>query len=74
MQALKVFKSDQDLDTQPTGLTYSALYGTRVQDEEISFGVNDVYRVHAIYESFDDNDPLFLMLFLLNLSSLQQAH
>ena len=56
MQALKVFKSDQDLDTQPTGLTYSALYGTRVQDEEISFGVNDVYRVHAIYESFDDND------------------
>jgi len=56
MQALKVFKSDQDLTNQPTGLTYSALYGTRVQDEEISFGVNDVYRVHAIYESFDDND------------------
>ena len=56
MQALKVYKTFEDLIEQPTGLTYSALYGTRVQDEEISFGLNDVYTVHAIYESYDDND------------------
>ena len=56
MKALKVFKTFQDLETQPTGLTYSGLYGTRVEDEDISFGVNDVYKVHAIYESYDDND------------------
>ena len=31
MQALKVFKTNQKLDTQPTGLEYSSLYGTRVQ-------------------------------------------
>ena len=23
---------------------------------DISFGVNDVYNIHAIYESYDDND------------------
>ncbi len=56
MQALKVYKTFEDLIEQPTGLTFSSLYGTRVQDEEISFGVNDVYKVHAVYESFDDND------------------
>ena len=56
MQALKVFKTTEDVTIQPTGLTYSALYGTRVQDLDISFGVNDVYDVHAIYESYDDND------------------
>ena len=56
MKSLKVFKTDTDVEEQPTGLTYSALYGTRVEDLDISFGVNDVYNVHAIYESFDDND------------------
>ena len=56
MKALKVFKTTEDVEEQPTGLTYSALYGTRVEDLDISFGVNDVYNVHAIYESFDDND------------------
>ncbi len=56
MKALKVFKSEEDLVEQPTGLLYSSLYGTRVQDQDISFGVNDVYQVHAIYESFNEND------------------
>ena len=56
MRTLKVIKTDIDVDTQPTGLTYSTLYGTRVEDLDISFGVNDVYNIHAIYESYDDND------------------
>ena len=56
MQALKVFKTKEDVVDQPTGLSFSNLYGTRVEDEDISFGVNDVYKVHAVYESYDDND------------------
>ena len=58
MKALKVEKTNQDLDEQPTGLVYSALYGTRVQDTDISFGINDVYNVHAVYESYDNSDAL----------------
>ena len=56
MQALKVFKTIEDLEEQPTGLVFSSLFGTRVEDQEISFGVNDVFTVHAVYESFDEND------------------
>lgn len=39
------------------GLTYSALYGTRVQDKEISLNVPDVRRLLAIYESSNNTDP-----------------
>ena len=38
------------------GLAFGNLYGTRIEDEEISFALNDVYKVHAVYESTDDND------------------
>ena len=64
MQALKVFKTEDNVDVQKTGLTYSGLYGTRVQDTEVSFGINDVYKIHAIYESYDDLDasPPFVTL------------
>ncbi|AIX22850.1 virion structural protein [Synechococcus phage S-MbCM6] len=56
MKALKVIKTTENVDVQQTGLTYSTLFGTRVQDEQISFGINDVYNIHAVYESLDDND------------------
>jgi hypothetical protein len=39
------------------GLTYSNLYGTRVQDEEISLNIPDVIRILGIYESNDASDP-----------------
>ena len=39
------------------GLTYSQVYGTRVQDNEISLNVPDVVRVLAVYESTDTSDP-----------------
>lgn len=39
------------------GLTYSQIYGTRVQDDEICLNVPDVVRVLAVYESSDSNDP-----------------
>jgi len=40
------------------GLTYSSVYGTRVQDEEISLNVPDIYRVLAIFESNNSSDPI----------------
>ena len=39
------------------GLTQSNVYGTRIQDEEISLNVPDVVRVLAVFESNDSNDP-----------------
>ena len=64
MQALKVYKTNDNVDVQQTGLVYSSLYGTRVQDGDVSMGINDVYKIHAIYESYDENDasPPYLTL------------
>lgn len=39
------------------GLTYSNLYGTRVQDDEISLNIPDVMKILGIYESNDMTDP-----------------
>ena len=39
------------------GLTYNTVYGTRVQDNEISLNVPDVSRILAIFESNDSSNP-----------------
>ena len=39
------------------GLTFSKVYGTRVQDEEISLNVPEIHRVLGIFESDDSTDP-----------------
>ena len=39
------------------GLIYNSVYGTRVQDEEISLNLPDIHRVLAVFESNDSNDP-----------------
>lgn len=46
------------------GLTYSTVYGTRVQDDEISLNVPDVVRVLAVFESSNTSDPIFPKLTL----------
>lgn len=51
------------------GLTYSSIYGTRVQDDKISLNVPDVVTVLGIYESNDSNDPDLPKLNLSELSS-----
>lgn len=58
MFVLKVFKTMNDLDNQLFGLQYSNLYGTRIEDREISLGLTDAYRLRAVYESYDDVDPV----------------
>ena len=39
------------------GLTYSTVYGTRVQDDEISLNVPDLHKVLAVFESDDKDNP-----------------
>ena len=39
------------------GLTFSKVYGTRVQDEEISLNFPEIHRILGIFESDDNNDP-----------------
>jgi CBS domain-containing protein len=59
--------------TTNDGLTYSNVYGTRVQDEEISLNKPDVLRVLAIYESDDQNDPDLPKIILSNISGPNQS-
>ena len=58
MFVLKVDKTIQDLDKQNYNLVYSNLYGNRIEDRDVSLGLADCYRLHAVYESLDDNDPI----------------
>ena len=51
------------------GLTYSAIYGTRVQDDRISLNVPDVQNLLGAFESIDDGDPALPSLTLTNLNS-----
>jgi len=39
------------------GLAYTSVYGTRVEDSEISLNVPDIVEVHAIYQSSTTSNP-----------------
>ena len=54
----KVVRTIEDRDKQLYGLAYSNIFGTRIEDDEISLGVVDAYKIHAIYESDDESDPV----------------
>ena len=58
MFVMKVNKTISNKDKLNYGLTYSNLYGTRIEDRELSLGLMDGYKIHAIYESLDQNDPI----------------
>ena len=58
MFVIKTIKTVENLDKQNYNLTYSNLYGTRIQDRDLSLGLVDAYRLHAVFESNDDNDPV----------------
>ena len=55
MEVLKVERTAISSDAPKYGLSYGSLYGTRIEDDEISMGCTDVYKIHAVYESTDDN-------------------
>ena len=58
MFVMKVNKTIKELDKQNYNLSYLNIYGTRIEDQEISLGLKDAYTLHAVYESLDDNDPV----------------
>jgi hypothetical protein len=60
----KLTSSGIGTTTLNDGLSYSNIYGTRVQDKEISLNVPDVVRFLAIYESTDISDPTLPYLLL----------
>lgn len=51
------------------GLTYSEVYGTRVQDKQISLNLPDVESVLDIIESSNTNDPQTPHIILTNLNA-----
>jgi len=51
------------------GLTYGTVYGTRVQDEDISLNVSDVTKIYAVLESNNTNDPIFPRISLRSINS-----
>ncbi len=53
----KLVSSGIGTTTLNDGLTYSQVYGTRVQDKEISLNVPDAVRVLAVYESNGISNP-----------------
>ena len=65
MFILKVNKTIENLDKQNYGLTFSGLYGTRIEDQDLSLGLVDGYKVHAVYESNDDADPIIPSVILV---------
>ena len=58
MFILKVDKTITNSDKQNYGLAYSNIYGTRIEDRDLSLGLTDAYRLHAVYESNDNNDAV----------------
>lgn len=65
MTVWKVNRTTKQSDQIPFGLAYSNLYGTRIEDSEISLGVKDVYKLHAVYESYDNNDAVLPSVILV---------
>ena len=55
--------------TTDDGLTFSNIYGTRVQDKKISLGVCDVAAVRAVFESSSVNSPQLPKIVLVDLNS-----
>ena len=51
------------------GLTYNTVFGTRVQDGEISLNVPDVTKVYGIYESSNTSNPSLPVLTLTSINS-----
>jgi hypothetical protein len=58
MAVWRVSRTTNNSDQIPFGLSYSPLYGTRIEDSDISLGITDAYKLHAIYESTNDEEAV----------------
>jgi hypothetical protein len=66
---LVVNKTSSGVSTSTSGLTFSNVYGIRVEDKEISLNIPDVESVLAVYESSTTADPELPSITLTNLNS-----
>ena len=51
------------------GLTYNAVYGTRVQDDEISLNTPDVMKIYGVYESKDTSNAVLPIVTFSSINS-----
>ena len=65
----KLSASGVGTDKLNDGLTYGTVYGTRVQDEEISLNVPDVTKIYGVIESNNVSDPVFPRIVLRSIKS-----
>jgi hypothetical protein len=49
--------SSSKYETPANGLIYSRVYGTRVEDQEISLNYPDIFEVHGVFQSSTEADP-----------------
>ena len=68
MAIWKVGKTYKQSDQIQYGLTYSNIYGIRIEDKEISLGVSDVFKLRAVYESVDGSDAVIPYITLVESS------
>lgn len=52
-----------------SGLTYSTIYGTRIEDQEISLNYPDIFEVHGVFQSNTSSDPQLPSLTMSGLNS-----
>ena len=57
------------LTPRNSGLTYNTLYGTRVDDNQISLNSPDVVEVLAVFEASENSDPQIPWIAIANLTS-----
>lgn len=55
--------------TRNVGLAYTSIYGTRVEDDQISLNVADVVEVHGVFESSTSSNPSLPWLSFSGLNS-----
>jgi hypothetical protein len=66
---LVVNKTSSGVSTSTSGLTFSNVYGIRVEDKEISLNIPDVESILAVYESSTTDEPKLPSITLTNLNS-----
>ena len=62
-------KTSSGISTNTNGLTVSAVYGLRVEDDEISLNVPDVESVIGVFESSSSSTPTLPAIIIIGLNS-----
>ena len=66
MKVLKIEKTSANANKLLYGLTNSPYYGERIEDRDLSLGIPDAFKIHAIYESTNDNSAVIPSIKLID--------